>query len=82
MNSKKIELDAAKEKLSKLIEDLDKVEREFDKANEHSAHYMGNDQTIEKGRDEKARNAYERMAGVKEEIVNQTKLIETLVNAY
>lgn len=82
MNSKSIELSAAKEKLVKLIDELVEREREYDKAVEHSAHYLGNDPIIEEARDGKARSAYESMDRVKKEITNQTKLIEALVAAY
>lgn len=82
MNSKKDELNAAKEKLAKLIDDLDVIELQFDKAVEHSANYLGNDQRIEEVRDEKARSVYESMNRVKDEIKNQTQLIEKLVDGY
>jgi hypothetical protein len=82
MNSKNSELNAAKERLAKLIDDLNKLEREYDKAIEHSAHYTGYDENIEKARDEKARGAYESMDRVKKEIAVQTKLIEALVATY
>ncbi|QMD25725.1 hypothetical protein HVZ46_14735 [Citrobacter freundii] len=82
MNSKNVELNAAKEKLAKLIDDLYELERQYDKAIEHSANYLGYDEKIEKARDEKARSVYESMERVKRDIVNQTNLIETLVAAY
>lgn len=82
MNGKTVELNAAKEKLAKLIDDLQEQERQYDKAIEHSANYMGNDENIEHARDEMARGAYESVERVKKEIGNQTKLIEALVAAY
>ncbi|WP_064174498.1 hypothetical protein, partial [Klebsiella pneumoniae] len=55
MNSKNVELNAAKEKLAKLIDHLYVLEREYDKALEHAASYLGYDEKIEKVRDERAR---------------------------
>lgn len=82
MNSKNIELNAAKERLAKLIDDLLVLEREYDKALEHAASYHGYDENIENARDERARGVYENMNEVKNQIMNQTKLIEALVTDY
>ncbi|MBM1020682.1 hypothetical protein EIC82_01440 [Enterobacter sp. A11] len=82
MNSKNVELNAAKERLAKLIDDLHVLEREYDKAIEHASSYHGYDERIENARDEKARGVYESMNEVKNQITNQTKLIEALVTAY
>ena len=47
MNSKNVELNAAKEKLAKLIDHLYVLEREYDKALEHAASYLGYDEKID-----------------------------------
>ncbi|KFX10480.1 hypothetical protein KP17_18585 [Pectobacterium parvum] len=78
MNSKNVELNAAKERLAKLIDDLHVLEREYDKALEHAASYHGNDENIEKVRDDMAESVYKSISKVKEEIKNQTNLIEAL----
>ncbi|MDM2825122.1 hypothetical protein OGX92_06730 [Citrobacter sp. Cpo089] len=82
MNSKSVELNAANEKLSKLIDNLEIAHLEYDKALEHSASYLGNDEKIEKARDDRAACAFNDMNVIKEEIANQTNLIEALVKAY
>ena len=82
MNSKNVELKAAKEKLAKLIDHLYVLEREYDKALEHAASYLGYDEKIEKVRDERASGLYENINEVKNQIMNQTKLIEALVADY
>ncbi|AUU93899.1 hypothetical protein M4D07_11690 [Klebsiella pneumoniae] len=82
MNSKNVELNAAKEKLAKLIDHLYVLEREYDKALEHAASYLGYDEKIEKVRDERASGLYENINEVKNQIMNQTKLIEALVADY
>ena len=82
MNSKNSELNAAKEKLAKQIDDLLVLEREYDKAIDHSSSYLGYDERIENGRDERARDVYKSLSAVKDQIINQTKLIEALVTAY
>ncbi|HCU1211458.1 TPA: hypothetical protein OUG47_002056 [Klebsiella pneumoniae] len=82
MNSKNVELNAAKEKLAKLIDHLHVLEREYDKALEHAASYLGYDEKIEKVRDERASGVYENINEVKNQIINQTKLIEALVAEY
>ncbi|EPK1032427.1 hypothetical protein QSB88_14510 [Klebsiella pneumoniae] len=82
MNSKNVELNAAKEKLAKLIDHLYVLEREYDKALEHAASYLGYDEKIEKVRDERASGVYENINEVKNQIMNQTKLIEALVADY
>lgn len=82
MNSKGVELNAAKEKLSKLIGNLEIAHSEYDKALAHSANYLGNDENIEKARDDRAAGAFNDMNVIKEEIANQTNLIEALVKDY
>lgn len=82
MNSKNVELNAAKEKLAKLIDHLYVLECEYDKALEHAASYLGYDEKIEKVRDERASGLYENINEVKNQIMNQTKLIEALVADY
>ena len=82
MNSKNVELNAAKEKLAKLIDHLYVLEREYDKALEHAASYLGYDEKIEKVRDERASGLYENINEVKNQVMNQTKLIEALVADY
>lgn len=82
MNSKNVELNAAKEILAKLIDDLNVLEREYDKALEHAASYLGYDENIENARDERARSVFENMNEVKNQIMNQTKFIEALVTDY
>ncbi|HDT2742309.1 TPA: hypothetical protein QHP14_004267 [Klebsiella pneumoniae subsp. pneumoniae] len=82
MNSKNVELNAVKEKLAKLIDHLYVLEREYDKALEHAASYLGYDEKIEKVRDERASGLYENINEVKNQIMNQTKLIEALVADY
>ncbi|HDT4076515.1 TPA: hypothetical protein QHR19_004513 [Klebsiella pneumoniae] len=82
MNSKNVELNAAKEKLAKLIDHLYVLEREYDKALEHAASYLGYDEKIEKVRDARASGLYENINEVKNQIMNQTKLIEALVADY
>ena len=82
MNSKNVELNAAKEKLAKLIDHLYVLEREYDKALEHAASYLGYDEKIEKVRGERASGLYENINEVKNQIMNQTKLIEALVADY
>ncbi|WP_045853537.1 hypothetical protein [Raoultella terrigena] len=78
MNSNNAELNAAKEKLAKLIDDLHVLEREYEKALEHAASYLGYNEKIENVRDEKARSVFVSINEVKNQIINQTKLIETL----
>ena len=82
MNSKNVELNAAKEKLAKLIDHLYVLEREYDKALEHAASYLGYDEKIEKVRDERASGLYENINEVKNQIMNQTKSIEAMVADY
>ncbi|MCY4765880.1 hypothetical protein [Klebsiella aerogenes] len=82
MNSKNVELDAAKERLTKLIDDLHVLEREYDKALDHAANYHGYDEKIENARDKRAEGVFESMNEVKNQIMNQTKLIEALVADY
>ncbi|EME4038013.1 hypothetical protein VYM15_000761 [Morganella morganii] len=82
MNSKNVELNAAKEKLAKLIDDLIVLEREYDKALEHAASYLGHDENIENARDERAGSVFKNMNEVKNQIMNQTKFIEALVTDY
>ncbi len=78
MNSNNAELNAAKEKLAKLIDDLHVLEREYEKALEHAASYHGYDEKIENVRDERARSVFGSINEVKNQIINQTKLIEAL----
>ncbi len=82
MNSKNVELNAAKERLANLIEKLHLLEREYEEALEHAARYHGSDEKIDNARDERARGVYVDINEVKNEITNQTKLIEALVAAY
>ena len=82
MCNKAIELSAANQKLSELIEKLQVVEREYDKAVEHSANYLGNDDRIEEVRDDKARSILESVISVKAEIECQTKVVQELVSKY
>ncbi|BDQ68671.1 hypothetical protein [Shewanella xiamenensis] len=78
MNNNNPELSAAIEKLAQLNIELQEAERAYDQALTHSANYSGNDDTIEKHRDDLAAAAYDNVARIKELISNQTKLIETL----
>lgn len=82
MSNKATELNAAKERLSELINELQAREREYDAAIEHSAHYLGNDEEIERIRDEKASHAFETVSSVKKEIMSQVKLLEAIVANY
>lgn len=82
MNSKDVELNVAKERMVKLIDELNMLESEYDKALEHAANYHGYDESIENARDEKARAVYNNIIAVKNEIMNQTKVIEALVAAH
>ncbi|KHS70936.1 hypothetical protein RC77_05330 [Pectobacterium brasiliense] len=63
-----------------LVEPINKrqvFEREYDKAVEHSANYLGNDEHIEQSRD-----AFNRVSNIENEIASQTKLLNTLVDKY
>lgn len=82
MNSKNVELNAAKERLTKLIENLHLLKLEYDEALEHAARYHGSDERIENARDERARDVYMKINEVQNEITNQTKLIEALEAAH
>jgi len=78
MNNNNPELSAAIEKLTQLNIELQEAERAYDQALTHSANYSGNDDTIEKCRDDLAAAAYDNVARIKELISNQIKLIESL----
>lgn len=54
MSNKAIKLNEANQRLTELINELQEREREYDKALEHSANYLGNDERIEQGRDARA----------------------------
>lgn len=82
MCNKAIKLSAANQKLSELIEKLQVVEREYDKAVEHSANYLGNDERIEKVRDDNAFSILESVKSIKTEIERQTEVVQGLVSKY
>lgn len=82
MINKDAEINSVTESLVELINKLQVFEREYDKAVEHSANYLGSDESIEQSRDEKARDAFKRVSNIKSEIASQTKLLNTLVDKY
>lgn len=82
MSDKASELNAAKAKLSELIDKLVHAESAYDKAVEHSANYLGNDERIEEVRDEKARSALKYVMSIKKEIEHQTQVVQSLVSSY
>jgi phage shock protein A len=73
------ELSAAEEKLAALIARLKDLEQAYDKAVEHSASYHGNNESIEKGRDEKAYAILKDIQSIKEEIRAQSQVIQKLI---
>ncbi|MFW9660203.1 hypothetical protein V3H38_22605 [Vibrio parahaemolyticus] len=82
MSDKASDLNAAKTKLSELIDKLVHAESAYDKAVEHSANYLGHDEHIEEVRDEKARSALEYVMSIKKEIEHQTQVVKNLESNY
>ncbi|HHE0352526.1 TPA: hypothetical protein ACN348_004208 [Vibrio parahaemolyticus] len=81
-NDKSDELNAANQKLSLLLNELQSLEKEWDEAVRHSAEYMGDDHRIEQFRDDRAMDALQRVNRVKAEIANQTQLVAELADKY
>ena len=77
-----IELDAASKKLSDLVNELNELEIEYDKAIEHSANYLGNDVDIERIRDEKAMSVLNRLTRVKADMKRQAQQVQDLAAKY
>lgn len=77
-----IELDAASKKLSDLVNELNELEIEYDKAVEHSAQYLGNDVDIERIRDEKAMSVLNRLTRVKADMKRQAQQVQELAAKY
>lgn len=82
MSNKANELNTAKDKLIELINQLQVLDHESEKAIEHFTKYFGNDERIDQFRDERASEAMNSIANVKNQIVSQTKLLEKLVADY
>lgn len=82
MENKTIELNAANQKLSELMKELQSLERDYDEAVTHSANYLGNDDRIEQFRDDRAMEALQRVQRVKAEIATQIQLVATLAANY
>jgi type II secretory pathway component PulJ len=78
MNINNSELSAAIEKLEQLKVELQQAELQYDEALTHAANYSGNDDNIEKHRDDLAAAAYDNVQRIKNLISIQIKLIETL----
>ncbi|MCS6162438.1 hypothetical protein [Shewanella baltica] len=78
MNNNNPELSAAIEKLAQLNIELQEAERAYDQALTHAANYLGNDDNVEKHRDDLAAAAYDNINRIKNLISIQIKLIETL----
>ena len=82
MSDKASEINAAKEKLSELIDKLLLAQRAYEKAIEHSANYLGNDERIEEVRDKMAHSAFENVTSIKKEIELQNQVLQNLVSNY
>ncbi|MDW1568122.1 hypothetical protein R7P80_29250 [Vibrio sp. 2092] len=82
MSNKAIKLNEANQRLTELINELQEREREYDKALEHSANYLGNDERIEQGRDARAQALLESVSSVKKEIASQTQVVKELAANY
>ncbi|GLO64213.1 hypothetical protein MACH09_47210 [Vibrio sp. MACH09] len=82
MSDKATELNAANQNLTKLINSLQYLEREYDKAIDHSANYMGNNESIEQVRDAKAMDILKTITSVKKNIELQTQLVQKLAASY
>lgn len=82
MSEKTNELNAAHEKLSKLINNVQSLEQQYDQALEHAANYLGNDDDIEKIRDERASAAHDSLVAAKKEAELQLKLVQELISKY
>ncbi len=82
MENKDSALDTATQKLLELINALKSHERDFDKAVEHSANYLGNDDRIEQFRDDRASEALQHVNRVKVEIAAQIELVAKLAANY
>lgn len=80
MSEKADELEAAIQKLSGLVDKLRQAERSYDQALDHAARYLGNDDSIENARDDKARSAYEEVIKTKKEIELQAQSVQQLVS--
>jgi len=80
MSEKADELEAATQKLSGLVDKLRQAERSLDQALDHAAGYLGNDESIENARDDKARSAYEEVINTKKEIELQAQSVQQLVS--
>lgn len=82
MSNKAIKLNEANQRLTELVNELQEREREYDKALEHSANYLGNDERIEQGRDARAQALLESVSSVKKEIASQTQVVKELAANY
>ncbi|BBQ77841.1 hypothetical protein WP3W18E01_18090 [Raoultella ornithinolytica] len=80
MSNKNVELNAAKEKLVKLIDDLNESEIRLEEALQYAASYLGYDERIEQVRDDRAKDALDECSTIKQEVANQIKLMGELVN--
>ncbi|EPP7189779.1 TPA: hypothetical protein ACF3VG_001256 [Klebsiella pneumoniae] len=80
MSNKNVELNAAKEKLVKLIDDLNESEIRLEEALQYAASYLGYDERIEQARDDRAKDALDECSTIKQEVANQIKLMGELVN--
>lgn len=78
MNNNATELSAAIEKLEQLKVELQQAEHQYDQALTHASNYLGNDDNIEKHRDDLAAAAYDNVNRIKNLISIQIQLIETL----
>ncbi|EHY9845535.1 MULTISPECIES: hypothetical protein [Vibrio] len=82
MCNKTIELNAANQKLTELINKLQDLKSEYRKDVEHSANYYGNDDRIDEFRDNIAMETLARIEIVKEQITSQIKLLRELADNY
>ena len=82
MSNKNAELNAVKEKLVQLINELQECAQEFEKDVNHSANYHGYDEGVEQQRDEIASAAFQRVANVKKEAISQINLLNKLLADY
>ncbi|HBT3702958.1 TPA: hypothetical protein MBH80_005065 [Klebsiella pneumoniae] len=80
MSNKHAEINAALANLAKLNDKLQSSEHFYAKALEHASEYAGNDEKIERVRDEKAESAHHQVQSVKQEIEDQMRLIGDLVS--
>ncbi len=82
MTDKAMELNAANQKLLELTSQLQVLEREYDKAIEHAANYLGYDERIEQARDDAAQSILSSITSIKSDIEAQTQLINKLASEY